>query len=42
MEGSPKRRCPDLKLNYKLIKRKPLINLHSGLIKTYLWYKKFI
>ena len=40
MEGSPKE---DVQiLNYKLIKRKPLINLHSGLIKTYLWYKKFI
>ena len=39
--GSPKRRCPDLRLNYKLMKKKPLIKLNTGLTKTYLWYKNF-
>lgn len=40
--GSPKRRCPNLQLNYKLMKKKPLIKLNKGLTKTYLWYKNFM
>lgn len=41
-EGSPKRRCPDMKLNYSLVKKKPLVNLDAGLNKTFNWYKDYL
>jgi len=38
--GSPLRRCPDMRYNYILTKKKPLINLDMGLAKTFSWYNK--
>jgi len=42
IKGSPRRRCPNMKLNYSITKKKPLVNLTSGILKTYNWYKNRI
>lgn len=40
--GSPKRRCPNMKLNYSLVKKKPSVDLDDGLNKTFDWYKDYL
>ena len=39
-DGSPKRRVPDMKKNYKIFKKKRYINLESGVEKYINWYKQ--
>lgn len=39
IKGSPKRRCPNMKLNYFFTKKKPSVSLELGIAKTYNWYK---
>jgi UDP-glucose 4-epimerase/UDP-glucuronate decarboxylase len=37
--GSPSRRCPDTKLQYKLTGYEPQISIKEGIKKTYEWYR---
>lgn len=40
--GSPERRCPSMSKTFEITGYKPQINLETGLIKTFEWYKKYV
>lgn len=42
IDGSPKRRKPNMKLGYSIFKKRPIINLNEGITKTFEWYKNKI